>query len=116
MAELLIKAVDYDHPEWFKDRKGAWKRGMVVVAKPNGWKWGRAEGPPKFIVVKVPELPLHLAEERLCRCREGQVFAPEVGWTTEPIRRRQKAVDITGLTHGQTLTLGEFMGRVMDGD
>jgi len=54
MAEILIKAEDFVHPDPEVDRRAAWKKGHPVVVKPDGHKWGREEGPPKFIIVKIP--------------------------------------------------------------
>lgn len=54
MARLLIKAVDYTHPDPDKDRRAAYKRGDVVVVMPDGHVWGGAEGPPKFVQMDVP--------------------------------------------------------------
>lgn len=48
MARLLVKAVDYTHPDPDKDRRAAYKRGDVVCVMPDGHQWGAAEGPPKF--------------------------------------------------------------------
>lgn len=59
MAELLIKAVDATHADADKDRRGCYKRGDIVLIKPDGHEWGRKEllAPAdggKFVVVKIP--------------------------------------------------------------
>ena len=54
MAELLIKAVDATHIDPRKDLAGCYKRGDVVVVKPDGHVWGKEEGLPKFVIVKIP--------------------------------------------------------------
>lgn len=70
MAEFLIKAKD--HPlDWlsFEDysklpehRKDGFharsQKGDIVVVRRNGWRWGRCEGLPWYVVVKVPEIKL----------------------------------------------------------
>jgi len=58
MAEILVKAVDATHPDSDKDRKGAYKRGMPVVVMPDGQSWGNEERLPKFIVIKIPGVPV----------------------------------------------------------
>lgn len=54
MARLLVKAIDYVHPDPEIDKKGAYKRGDVVCVMPDGHEWGLAEGPPKFEHVDMP--------------------------------------------------------------
>ena len=48
MAELLIKAVD----AWGNLPSRSMK-GDIIVVRPDGWKWGNEECPPRFVVVKL---------------------------------------------------------------
>jgi hypothetical protein len=57
-AEILVKAVDVTHPDSVKDRRGSYKRGMPVVVMPDGHQWGTKEGPPLFVVIKIPGVPV----------------------------------------------------------
>lgn len=55
MAEILVMARDGARnadPE--KDRRGGYKRGMPVVVMEDGHEWGREEGLPTFVVLKLP--------------------------------------------------------------
>jgi hypothetical protein len=54
MARLLVKAVDYTHPDPDEDRRGSFKRGDVVAVMPDGHVWGEKEVPPLFEQVDVP--------------------------------------------------------------
>lgn len=54
--EILVKAEDHTHPDPVKDRRGAYKKGDVVVVKPDGHPWGTKEGPPRFVIVRCSEL------------------------------------------------------------
>lgn len=54
MARLLVKAVDYTHTDPEIDKRGAYKRGDVVVVMPDGHVWGNAEDLPKFERVDLP--------------------------------------------------------------
>jgi hypothetical protein len=81
MAELLVKL----RHQWMEDiKRGDWKKhqitqekfdrrsepGDIVVVRPDGWKWGKREGPPGFVVIKCPELSIEDAkklEECLCK-------------------------------------------------
>ena len=46
-CEFLIYARDYEV---------SYKKGDIVAVFPDGHKWGRLEGPPKFIIIKVPSM------------------------------------------------------------
>lgn len=45
---------------WVRPRRTTDERrpqpGDVVAIRPDGWEWGRAEGPPDFAVVPIPDL------------------------------------------------------------
>jgi len=56
MAELLIKAVDAVHPDEVKDLRGCYKKGYVVVIKPDNWSWGKEElNKEKFYILRVKD-------------------------------------------------------------
>jgi len=56
MAELLIKASNTTNPDQVKDLRGCYKKGDVVVVKPDGWKWGKEElNKEKFYILKVTD-------------------------------------------------------------
>ena len=56
MAELLIKAVDATHPDEVKDLRGCYKKGYVVVVKPDNWSWGKEElNKEKFYILRVKD-------------------------------------------------------------
>lgn len=60
MAEALLFADNNTHIDPEKDRRGCWKRGMIVVVMPDGHVWGAredpAQNPPprKFVILKFP--------------------------------------------------------------
>jgi len=55
-AELLIKACNAVHQNEVKDLRGCYKKGYVVVIKPDGWKWGKEElNKEKFYIVRVKD-------------------------------------------------------------
>jgi hypothetical protein len=55
MAKALVKAVDFVHPDPDTDRRGAHKRGDIILVRPDSHIWGTAEGPPKVVIVDVPD-------------------------------------------------------------
>lgn len=74
MARLLVKAIDYVHPDPDVDIKDAYKRGDVVCVMPDGHVWGLAEGAPKFLHVDLPDVSvdslLHLVGTEVQRLDE----------------------------------------------
>ncbi len=103
MAELLVKAIDATHPDPVKDKQGCYKRGDVVVAMPDGHKWGKEERLPKFVIVKIPDLSIASAQKYI---------QEEVDGKGEPITRRlfQVEIDKTPLELRNELeTKGEAM-------
>ena len=73
MAELLVKLKSQwmesiDPKDWVKhqitqekfDRRGV--QGDIIVVKPDGWKWGKRECHPEYVIVKCPELSYEKAK------------------------------------------------------
>ncbi len=68
MAELLIKANGHwmdnlsktDIDKMTKDEKQRYEarsqKGDIIVVRPDGWKWGRCECLPDYLVVKLPNV------------------------------------------------------------
>ncbi len=62
MAEFLIKARDpLDLPKDEESRERCYRRGDIVVVMEDGHEWGKEERLPKFVVIKVPGLPVDKA-------------------------------------------------------
>ncbi len=62
MAELLVRIIDKTHPDVYANATHT-KRGDVIVAKQDGWRWGRLElSNPQFAVLRISELSLDEAE------------------------------------------------------
>lgn len=49
MAELLVFLANNTHADANKDRRGCWKRGMLVVVQEDGHIWGRLESKQVWI-------------------------------------------------------------------
>jgi hypothetical protein len=72
MAEaLLFAANNTNHEDPAKDLRGSWKRGYLVVVKPDGWSWGREEDPAQtvaprtFVLLKFPGVSVASVEKYL---------------------------------------------------
>lgn len=71
MAELLVKAVSATHPDPIKDAQGCYKRGDIVDVRPDGFEWGKSEGLPNFVVIKVPGVD-HTSNKHLMQPHQEQ--------------------------------------------
>jgi len=92
MAEFLVKAVDSTNRDPIKDQRGCYKRGDVVVVMPDGHKWGKEEGLPKFAIIKIPGLSVKDAKEYTAS------EYPLGDLTKKPIRRRRYRVPLDDLS------------------
>jgi len=91
MAELLIKAVDATIPDPTKDQRGCYKRGDIVVVMPDGHTWGKEEGLPKFVIVKIPGLSVAAVKQY------AESEYPLGDRSQKPVRRRRFKVPIDDL-------------------
>jgi len=90
VCELLIKAKDHTHPDPTKDRRGAYKRGMVGAVCEDGHSWGRLESKQQWIaegndpalwhdktvIVKIPGALVVKVEALLAPQEEDDTGAP----------------------------------------
>lgn len=53
MREILVRNFDSTNPDFERDRMGCRKRGMVDAIFRSPHSWGRLEGLPKFVIIKV---------------------------------------------------------------
>lgn len=87
-CELLVKAVSHTHPNAEKDRVGAYKAGMVVNVMPDGHPWGKEERLPKFVLIKIPMVPVEKLE---------QYAVPQVESGTHMVRRREWMIRVADM-------------------
>lgn len=66
MAELLIKAqTTWTNPDPIIDARGVYKKGDIVVVRPDGHEWGGEENLPNFVLLKVPGVTVEQVENRI---------------------------------------------------
>lgn len=94
MAEILIFAGNNTHPNPEKDRRGCWKRGMPVCVKPDGHTWGREETLPKFVIVKIPGVPVAKAEAFLETQFVNDSGVANLGADGRPTTYRRRAWEV----------------------
>jgi len=58
MCEMLVRVVDKVNEADPYAHARLTKAGDVIVICEDGWEWGRAEGPPDYMVVRVPGAPV----------------------------------------------------------
>lgn len=58
MCEIIVKAIDATHSDPDKDRRGCYKKGYPVAVYPDGTVWGNEERLPKFVIIKIPGVPV----------------------------------------------------------
>lgn len=58
MCEIIVKAIDVTNSDPEKDRRGCYKRGYPVAVYPDGTRWGNEERLPKFVIIKIPGVPV----------------------------------------------------------
>lgn len=95
MAEILIKAISAAHADPMKDQRGCYKRGMPVVVMPDGHPWGLEEGLPKFVLLKIPLIPVPVVEKYIAQAVDGngdviQRRTWQIRWDDLPAAARNK--------------------------
>jgi len=80
VAEILVKAVSADHPDPVKSVRGCYKRGMPVVVMPDGHPWGNEERLPKFVVLRIPLVPVAKAQKYIAGQIENDVVMRRRLW------------------------------------
>jgi len=96
MAEILIKAIDATHSDLEKDQRGCYKRGMPVVVMPDGHKWGNAECPPTFVIVKIPGVSIEKVASYILP-EEAYLIGPLAVPELVTVRRRQWQIQFNEL-------------------
>lgn len=85
MAELLIKVISAVNPDPIKDQRGCYKRGDIVDVRPDNFEWGKEEGLPTFVKVKI----LGLAVSTVKQFMESEVGDGFVIPLETVVRRRK---------------------------
>jgi len=101
MAELLVKAKDHwmdslkqeDIDKLSDHQKEAYeartRKGDIIVVRPDGWKWGKEECPPNFVVIKLPEVKYEDAKKY-----EDSLMEENESGEPKTLKTRQYAVDV----------------------
>jgi len=111
MAELLVKAVDFTHPDPDTDKAASYKRGDVVVIGEDGSPWSALEilapnAGGKFFIVELPGtsvaqiLAMTKSETQTVPVPSGTEDALGSPTMDEIITRRAWGLDISQLPPG----------------
>lgn len=109
MCELLIFSGNNSNADPEKDRRGSYKRGMIVCVFEDGHSWGREEskqqwiaegnatatwpGQGKFVILKLPGVPSSKAKPLLDAQEEDDTGVPLPG----TFRRRRWLLQVDSL-------------------
>ena len=83
MCEVICINVDKTHPDPIKDRM-AWKKGMPIAVRRDGWSWSETEKSSFYKIIKLPDVPVE-SFERYLEPEYEDPLADEL----VPIRRRR---------------------------
>lgn len=106
MAEILVKAQSITHSDPVKDRRGCYKRGMPVAVMPDGHPWGSEERVPKFVVMKIPLIPVSTVEKYIASWVDAT--DPQNPVTIQRRRWRIRWVDLPPSVQNTLLSTGEL--------
>jgi hypothetical protein len=81
MAQLLIKAVDAVNPDPDTDKRGCYKRGMIVEVREDSAPRGTAEAWPAFAWIIIPGIPAETVRKYM---------QPELSALTGDVTRRRR--------------------------
>lgn len=97
-AEFLVYAKTHwmesvDRTGWSAKQLKEYGRRLVkgnpIVVRPDGWKWGKRERPPDFVVIKVPDMSVKEAVGYLVDAKDTSVL-PNVESGEYPTKYRRK--------------------------
>jgi len=100
MAEFLIQAKGHWMDAISQSIKDTWDvkmqarfarrnlKGSPIVVRPDGWKWGKSERLPEYIVVKVPSMTVADAEEYILP-EYGTFLGPNATTVEKKVKRRK---------------------------
>jgi hypothetical protein len=127
-AEFLVYAKTHwmekvDRSEWGAEKLKEYNRrylpGNPVVVMPDGHEWGRLEGPPSFVIIKVPGLSVEEGRQYLER-KEDLTAALDVEGKP-PTKYRRKWQLPPGLVNSalnqggiRTMNSASFKAQIID--
>jgi len=100
MAEILVKAVDHNHPDPDTDRAGCYKAGMPVVVMEDGHHWGGRERLPDFWVLKLPNVSVERVRQFIEPHEVDDGLDPDGNPQRKTYRRRMWRILVESLPAG----------------
>ena len=68
--------------------------GDIIVVRPNGWKWGKAECLPNYVVIKLPNISVEEAK----KYEESLFDTAELGEDEVPIKLKKRKYQVPLVT------------------
>ena len=94
MATLLCKAIDATNPDPVKDARGCYKRGDVVLVRPDDHPWGRLEVLPPAQGGKFARIVISDVTRAQVVNWVRNNWQCEIDGTDGEVRRRRVRIDI----------------------
>jgi hypothetical protein len=111
MSEILVFGRNKTNPNSLEEDRGCYKRGMPVIAMPDGHLWGTKETLPDFIIIKIPGLSVDKANSFIKEQTEDDLGAPTINMYR---RRRWHLVwaNLPQAIKDEILSTGEYTTTV----
>jgi len=98
VCEIIVKAITATHSDPIKDLRGCYKRGYPVAVYPDGTKWGNEERLPKFVIIKIPGIPVEKVQKYIQPQMNMATIPPsiyrrrlwQIRWADLPLDARTK--------------------------
>lgn len=107
---LVVKAFSVTHSDPDKDRRGCYKRGMIVAVVPDNYNFGTDEKLPRFVHIKIPGVPVASAEKYIAhQIVDNAVYRRrlwQIRWADLPAGAQTKLRDNGELT----IKVGAYAG------
>ena len=97
-CEFLVYAKTHwmegvDRKEWSAEQLAEYDRRLVkgnpIVVKPDGWKWGKNERSPSFVVIKVPDMTVEEGKAYLVEAKD-LLAPPDLSTGEQPTKYRKR--------------------------
>ena len=110
MCRILVYGKNNTHPDPDTDRAGCYKKGMMVVVRPDGHIWGVKEQYPNFVSIDLPEV----STEKVQKYINHQLLDSPLA--EPPIYRRRRWIlrwnDLPQSTKTKFNTVGKIVIKV----
>ncbi len=114
MAEILLFGYDKHHSDPIIDAQAMYKRGDIVIVRPDGHPWGSKEGLPDFVLLKLPGVAVKNVLA-YCQPKEGELFVYKNSLEGEPSAEfLEPPVKVSDWADWKGRRIAKYYGKVRD--